>query len=134
MRHPGMISIALVLLATPTVAGAAPTPRLVCAIVDVYDCSSGECTNVQSEVVGVPDLVRLDGSGKKMTALDPEFAGLTTTFESMKDEGTKTTARAREGDRSLVLEVDDESGDARLTVSDAKLALVAYGECSRAAE
>ena len=42
----------------------------------------------------------------------------------MKDEGGKTTARAREGDRSLVLDVDDESGDARLTVSDGKLALV----------
>ena len=97
----------------------------------MYDCSGGECVDVASEVVGVPDLARFDASGKTMTALDAEFAGRTTKLESMSDEGGKTVARAREGDRSLVLEVEDESGDATLTVSDSKLVLVAYGECSR---
>ena len=131
MRHLGIVPIALALLATPTAAGNAPAPRLLCAIVDVYDCSGGECVEVESEVVGVPDLVRFDGRAKTMTALDPEFSGLATTLESMRNEGGKTTARAREGDRTLVLEVEDESGDAMLTVSDGKVVLVGYGECGR---
>jgi hypothetical protein len=129
MRHLGIVSIALALLATT--AGAAPAPRLLCAIVDVYDCSGKECAEVESEAVGVPDLVRLDGSEKTMTALDVEFAGRATKLESMTNEGGKVTARAREGDRSLVLVVEGESGDAMLTVSDGKLVLVGYGECSR---
>jgi hypothetical protein len=97
----------------------------------VYDCSGKECAEVESEAVGVPDLVRLDGSEKTMTALDVEFAGRATKLESMTNEGGKVTARAREGDRSLVLVVEGESGDAMLTVSDGKLVLVGYGECSR---
>jgi hypothetical protein len=131
MRHVAIVSIALALLVVATATGSAPAPRLLCAVVDVYDCSAGECVEVESEVVGVPDLVRLDGGEKTMTALDAEFAGGATTLESMTNEGGKTAARAREGDRSLVLQVEDESGDAMITVSDHNLVLVAYGECSR---
>ena len=127
MRHPIIVSIALALLATS--AGAAAP--LMCAIVDVFDCSGKECTEVTSEAVGVPDLVRLDTDGKSMTALDAEFEGRATKLESVTKEGQKTTARAREGDRSLVLVVEGESGDAVLTVSDGKMVLVGYGECSQ---
>ena len=128
MRHPAIVSLVLALSATT--AGAAPASKLMCAIVDVFDCSEKECTEVTSEAVGVPDLVRLDPTGKSMTALDREFEGSATTLESMTKDGGKTTARAREGDRSLVLVVEDESGDAVLTVSDGKVTLVGYGECS----
>jgi hypothetical protein len=128
MRHRGIVSIVLALLATTASAG---TPaRLVCAIVDVFDCSGQECAEVESEAVGVPDLVRLDGGAKTMTALDAEFSGRDTALEAMTSEGGKTAARAREGGRSLVLVVEEQSGDAMLTVSDDKLVLVAYGECS----
>ena len=129
MRHPIIVSIALALLATS--AGAAPASPLMCAIVDVFDCSGKECTEVTSEAVGVPDLVRLDTDGKVMTALDAEFEGRATKLESVTKEGQKTTARAREGDRSMVLVVEGESGDAVLTVSDGKMVLVGYGECSQ---
>jgi hypothetical protein len=124
-----MASIGLALLGTT--AGAAPASGLLCAIVDVYDCSGKECSEVESETVGLPDLVRLEGGEKTLTALDPEFAGRATTLESVTTEGGKTAARAREGDRSLVLVIEDESGDAIVTVSDGKLVLVGYGECSR---
>ena len=127
-RHPCIVSIALAL--GSTVASAAAPARLVCAIVDVFDCSGQECAEVESEAVGVPDLVRLDGSAKTMTALDAEFSGRDAALEAMTSEGGKTAARAREGDRSLVLVVEEQSGDAILTVSDGKLVLVAYGECS----
>ncbi len=129
MRHLGIVSIALALLGTT--AETSPASPLLCAIVDVYDCSAKECAEVKSETVGLPDLVRIESSEKTLTALDPEFAGRATTLESLTTEGGKTAARAREGDRSLVLVIEDESGDAMLTVSDGKLVLVGYGECSR---
>ena len=40
-------------------------------------------------------------------------------------------ARALAADRSLVLAIDQASGDATLTVSDVKLTLVSYGECGK---
>lgn len=129
MRYSAIVSITLALFATTAIA--APASKLLCAIVDVFDCSGAECTEVTSEAVGVPDLVRLDPAGKSMTALDAEFDGAATKLESMTEDGGKTTARAREGDRSLVLVVEGDSGDAMLTVSDGKLVLVGYGECSR---
>jgi hypothetical protein len=129
MRHSAIVSIAFTLLATT--AGAAPASQLMCAIVNVYDCSGKVCAEVTSEAVGVPDLVRLDAVEKTMTALDAEFAGRTSTLDSMTQEGGKTTARAQEGDRSLVLVVEGTSGDAMLTVSGGKVVLVGYGECSR---
>jgi len=129
MRHSAIVPIALALFATT--AAAAPASKLMCAIVDVFDCTEKECTEVTSESVGVPDLVRLDPDEKTMKALDAEFAGSATPLESMTKDDHKTTARAKQGDRSLVLVVEDESGDAVLTVSDDKMVLVGYGECNR---
>jgi len=110
---------------------AAPASRLLCAIVDVFDCSEKECAEVTSEAVGVPDLMRLDITGKSLMAIDPEFAGRAAKLESVSKDNHKTTARAHDGERTLVLVVDDESGFAELTVSDPKMVLVGFGECSR---
>jgi len=123
---------ALVLLTLPALARAVDaTGPMVCTLVDVFDCSETDCTEVQSEVVGVPDLVRLDTKKKTLTALDPEFDGDTTALEAVTSEGGKISARGHEGDRSLTLVVEGKSGDAMMTVSDQKLVLVAYGECAK---
>jgi hypothetical protein len=123
---------ALVLLALPTLARAADaTGPLVCTLVDVFDCSETDCTEVESEVVGVPDLVRLDAKKKILTALDVEFDGDATALEAVTSEGGKISARGQEGDRSLTLVVEGKSGDAMMTVSGHKLVLVAYGECAK---
>jgi len=130
MRYASIVPIALMLLGAATAGAAAPASRLVCAIVDVFDCSEKECTEVTSEAVGVPDLLRLDIAGKSVSALDPEFAGRASKLESVSRDKNKTTARTHDGERSLVLVVDDESGFAELTVSDPKTVLVGFGECS----
>jgi hypothetical protein len=128
MRQSAIVAIALASLATT--AGAAHASKLMCAIVDVFDCSGKECIEVTSESVGVPDMVRLDTAEKSMKALDAEFGGSETSLESVSDDGKKTTAKAHQGDRSLVFGIDNQSGYAVLTVSDDKVTLVAYGECS----
>lgn len=128
MRQSAIVAIALAFLATT--GGAAHASKLMCAIVDVFDCSGKDCTEVTSESVGVPDMVRLDTAAKSMQALDAEFAGAENSLESVSDDGKKTTAKAQQNDRSLVFAIDNESGYAVLTVSDQKVTLVAYGECS----
>jgi hypothetical protein len=133
MRRPtALLPAMLALCVVPTLvrAGEAPTP-LVCSIVEVFDCSAAECVAVESETVGVPDLMRLDPGKKTVTALDTEFSGTTSTLEAMTVEGGTTSARAHEGDRSLAISIDGKTGDAILAVSDNKLVLVAYGECAR---
>ncbi len=128
MRDLAIVLALLVFLAAPAAAQAAGP--LVCAIVDVFDCSAGDCTEVTSEAVGVPDLLRLDPGKKTLTGLDREFGRAATPLASLASEGGKTTARASHEDRSLALVVEDESGDAMLTVTDHKVTLVAYGECA----
>ena len=128
MRQSAIVAIALAFFATT--AATAHASKLMCAIVDVFDCSGKECIEVTSESVGVPDMVRLDTAEKSMKALDAEFAGAESTLDSVSDDGKKTTAKAHQNDRSLVFAIDNESGYAVLTVSDDKVTLVAYGECS----
>ena len=126
-------SLALVLLAAPLSSQAAldTSAPLVCAIVDVFDCSGDQCIEVESEAVGVPDLVRVDPGAKTITALDPELESALSKLESLEVEEGKLVARALAADRSLVLAIDQASGDATLTVSDVKLTLVSYGECGK---
>jgi len=100
-------------------------------MVDVFDCSASECNEVESEVVGVPDLVRIDPAKKTLTALDPEFDHAADHVESMTSEGGRTVLRARSGDRTLVLVIEKGSGNAMMTVADPKLTLVAFGECAK---
>ena len=97
----------------------------------MFDCSETDCTEVESEVVGVPDLVRLDAKKKTLTALDAEFDGDATALEAVTSEGGNVSARGHDGDRSLTLVVEEKSGDAMMAVTDQKLVLVAYGECAK---
>ena len=104
---------------------------ILCAVTDVYDCSGKECSEVESEVVGVPDLLRLDPGSKALTALDVELAGAGSALESVAIENGSIAARAREGDRALVLSIDPKTGEAIVTVTDLGLALIAYGACAQ---
>jgi len=130
MRRLLLLLPVLLPVAAAPAAAPAGSGSLLCAIVDVYDCSESTCTETTSEAVGVPDLIRVDADKKLVVALDPEFGGASSPIESEKRESASTTVRAHQGDRSLVLVADDQSGDATLTVTDLKLTIVAYGECT----
>jgi hypothetical protein len=128
MRH--LALLALLACAAPALAAEAGPP-LVCGLADVFDCSTSECSEVEAEAVGVPNLVRVDPARKMLTALDPELDHAANRLESATSEGDRTVLRARSGDRTLVLVIERTSGDAMMTVSDPKLTLVAFGECAR---
>lgn len=118
-----------------TLLGAAPARALdakgplLCALVDVYDCSPGECTDVESESVGVPDVLRIDPEKKTASALDVEFEGASSPLDSVSTEGGKILARGKQGERALVVAIEVETGDATVTVTDPKTTLVMYAEC-----
>ena len=130
MRRLLLLLLVLLPVAVPSRAAPAGSKPFLCALVDVYDCTESACTETTSESVGLPDLIRIDRDKKALVALDPEFGGASSPIESEKREGTSTTVREHEGDRSLVLVADDQSGNATLTVTDLKLTIVAYGECT----
>ena len=132
MRTIGFLLVIVAVLPLPASAHGldAKTP-LVCAVTDVFDCSAGECTEVVAETVNVPELFRLDPETKTLRALDMELSGAGSQLDSLSDEKGKLGARAHDGDRALVLVVDEESGEAFLTVTDLHLSLVAYGTCGK---
>ena len=125
-----VLASAVVLAAGPGGAADDAAGAFVCGFVDVFDCSAGDCVEMQSEIVRVPDVLRIDPAAKTMTALDKEFGGASSPVDSIATEDGRTMVRAKQGDRSFVLSVEATSGDAILAVTDAKLSLVAYGECA----
>jgi hypothetical protein len=125
-----LVVLALLSCAAPALAGEVTAP-LVCGLVDVFDCSGSECTEVESQVVGVPRLVRVDPRKKTLTALDPEFDHSADRLKSVTTDEGRTAVSARSGDRTLVFVVQKTSGDAMMTVSGHKLTLVAFGECAK---
>lgn len=132
MRKIASLAVLFVAVVAPGRAGAldAATP-IVCALTDVFDCSTGECNEVTAQAVNVPELVRLDPATKTLTALDIELSGAGSSLDSLSDEKGKLGAKAHDGDRALVLIVDEASGEAFLTVTDLHLSLVAYGTCGK---
>jgi hypothetical protein len=124
-----MLSPALALLGAAPASALDATDEVVCALVSVYDCSSGTCTAVASESVGVPDLLRIDPEDKAVTALDVEFEGASSPLEGVALESEKIVARGRFGERVLVVAIEPATGDGVVTVTDPKTTLVAYAEC-----
>jgi len=102
---------------------------LYCALVDVYDCSPGECAEIESESVALPDVLRIDPAKKTATALDQEFEGASSPLDSVELVAGKIVARGQQVDRLLVVSIDVAGGDAIVTVTDPKTTLVAYAEC-----
>ena len=132
MRIQPFLAALLVLLGAPGASRALDlSAPIACALTDVFDCSGKSCSEVESESVGLADLLRLDPATKQLTALDSELAGVGSALDSLALETGKLGARAHEGERILVLSVDANTGDAMLTVTDVHLTLVAYGECAK---
>jgi hypothetical protein len=125
-----LVVIALLSCAAAALAAETTAP-FVCSLVDVFDCSGSDCIEVESQVVGVPNLMRVDPGKKTLTALDPEFDHSADRAESVTTDEGRTAVSARSGDRTLVLVVQKTSGDAMMTVSGHKLTLVAFGECAK---
>ena len=138
MQQGALVRIQPLLVALFVLLGAPGASRAVdlsapiaCALTDVFDCSGKNCTEVESEAVGLADLLRLDPAAKQLKALDDELGGVSTALESLSVENGKLGARAHEGERTLVLAVDEKTGDAILTVTDLHFTVVAYGECAK---
>ena len=126
-----LFAVLLALLGAPGARAVDLSAPIACALTDVFDCSGEECTEVESHAVGLAELLRLDPKAKRLVELDAELAGAATALDSLSLEKGKLGARAHEGDRALVLVVDEKTGDAMLTVTDVHLTLVAYGECAK---
>lgn len=130
MRRFALPALAIALAATASAAPPLDTKKsLYCALVDVYDCSPGECAEIKSESVGLPDVLRMDAKKKTVTALDQEFEGATSPLDSIESRDGKIVVRSTQVDRLLVVTIDVVGGDAIVTVTDPKTTLVAYAEC-----
>jgi hypothetical protein len=129
MRRIVLLSLSLALLGgAPAQALDAKGP-LLCALVDVYDCSPGDCTEVESESVAVPDVLRIDPEKKTASALDVEFEGASSPLDTVTTEGGKIVARGKQRERALVVSIEVATGDGTVTVTDPKTTLVIYAEC-----
>ena len=86
-----LVVLGLALVAGPISSHAAldASSPIVCAMVDVFDCSGEKCFEVDSQTVGVPDLVRVDAAAKTIGALDPELEGSLTKLDSLGVEEGK---------------------------------------------
>lgn len=129
MRRIALLTLMFSLLASAPVDALDAQGPVLCALVDVYDCSTDECREVSSEAVAVPDLLRLDPEKKTATALDIEFEGVSAPLDSMTAEDGRVVAHGAFGERLLVVSIEADSGDGILTFTDPKTTLVMFAEC-----
>jgi hypothetical protein len=76
------------------------------------------------------DILEVDVKAKKVTALDAEVRGQTSTIAAVSRANGRLVISGVDGTRGWTLAVQEESGDSVLTVSDTGLAVVLYGECT----
>lgn len=129
MRRIALLTLLLSLLPGARVEALDAQGPVLCALVDVYDCSTDECREVSSEAVAVPDLLRLDPEKKTATALDIEFEGVSSPLDAMAVENGRVVARGSFGERVLLVGIEADSGDAIVTFADPKTTLVMFAEC-----
>jgi hypothetical protein len=112
--------------------------ELICAITDVVECGpGGKCQQLTANDVGIPDFIRINFEGKKISATQASGDKRSTDIEKFEKVDGKVMIQGAEdgieGVRDGVgwsLAIAEDSGKMVLTASGDEVGFVIFGACT----
>lgn len=136
----GLIVISVGMIFTSALAGDFDgSKELICSIMDVVECGpGGKCQQLTAKDIGIPDFLRINFEGKKISATQASGDKRSTDIEKFEKVDGKVIIQGAEdgieGVRDGVgwsLAIVEESGKMVLTASGDEVGFVVFGACTR---
>ena len=136
----GFIAIFIGMISISAMAGDFDgSKELICSIMDVVECGpGGKCQQLTAEDVGIPDFLRINFEGKKISATQASGDKRSTDIEKFEKVDGKVIIQGAEdgieGVRDGVgwsLAIVEESGKMVLTASGDEVGFVVFGACTK---
>ena len=106
------------------------TAALICASSAVNECALGErCQARVPESIGLPSLIRVDFTGKKVHPLEP-IANRDSTIRSVYHVNGRTVVSGGESGRGWVLNIHEQTGRMSAAVVTEAEGFVIFGQCA----
>jgi hypothetical protein len=125
---------ALIILFIPAQAIAAIDGKsaLICAIIDVNDCTAGNgCSVGDNESLDLPDFIRIDFANKEITARDEEESDRKTIIQviTLSDDGFLLQGSGL--GRGWTMSMNKTDGEFALAATGNGLTFAAFGVCTK---
>jgi hypothetical protein len=104
---------------------------LICAILDVNDCSSESgCAVGDNESLNLPDFVRVDFAKKMITASDTEDSSRKTVIQSVNQSDEGFLLQGSGLGRGWTISLNKNDGEFALAATGNGLSFIAFGVCT----
>ena len=108
--------------------GSAP---LLCAVVDVLECSTeGICERGSAESVNIPQFVKIDFKGKRITEAVETEQKKSTAIKNLEHMDGKLIMQGAENGRAWSIIISEETGKMSVAVTEDRFGFVIFGACT----
>ena len=123
----------LVLLCLPVQvmsAGLDGSAPLLCTVIDVLECGAdANCERGSAESVNIPQFVKIDFKGKKITEAVESEQKKSTTIKNLEHIDGKLIMQGVENGRAWSIIISEETGKMSVSVSEDRFGFVIFGAC-----
>lgn len=128
----GFATLFILLLPTQIVsAGFDGSSPLLCAVIDVLECSAdGNCERGSAESVNIPQFVKIDFAEKKITEAVASEQKKSTAIKNLENIDGKLIMQGVEKGRAWSIIISEETGKMSVAVSEDRFGFVIFGACT----
>jgi hypothetical protein len=125
-----LLAITLLLTGNAVAADFDGSKPLICALMGNFECDPDGCERVTSEGINMPQFVRIDFEGKKISAIREGVQARTTPIEkSTRSEGTLYLQGLDKG-MAWSIVIAENDGKMGLTVAGDQMGFMIFGACT----
>jgi hypothetical protein len=125
-----LVMAALLLPGTVFAAGIDGSKPLICALMNNFECGSDGCQRVTSEGINLPEFLRIDFQGKKVTTVNEGVQIRTTKIERIDRVDGHLYLQGWESGMAWSLVISENDGKMVLTMAGGQVGFALFGACT----
>jgi hypothetical protein len=104
---------------------------LICALIETYECAAGEgCQQGLAGDIGIPQFLKLDFKGKKISGTMENGESRTASIESMTRVDGNLVLQGFQNGRAWSMVINESTGKCIIGASDDQAGFIVFGACT----
>jgi hypothetical protein len=125
-----LLVAALLLPTTVFAAGLDGSKPLICALMSNFECDSDGCQRVTSEGINLPEFLRIDFEGKKVSTVNEGVQVRTTKIERFNRSAGRLYLQGLENEMAWSLVISESDGKMVLSMTGGQVGFAIFGACT----
>jgi|WetSurMetagenome_2_1015567.scaffolds.fasta_scaffold168354_2 hypothetical protein len=125
-----LLAAALLLPGTVFAANFDGSKPLICALMGNFECDPEGCQRVTPEGINLPEFIRIDFEGKKVSTINDGVQARTTKIERFDRSDGRLYLQGQENGLAWSLVISESNGKMVLTMAGGEVGFAIFGACT----